>query len=97
VKVIRLEGDPRPFELCVARHGKYAVVPVILDWERHAGFFVNRARAKVSLSLMPPQGGKPLRTVDLAMKDARPNVLLVSPPVLPPEQLDEAVRRLLSQ
>ncbi len=96
-KVIKLEGVPRPLEACAARRGQYAVVPVILDWERHTGFFANSVRAKLHLSLIRPPGEQPLRTVDFALQDTELNLFLFSPPALPPKQLDEAVLRLLPQ
>jgi hypothetical protein len=95
-KVVRVVGERRPFESCATSRTKYVVVPVILDWERQRGFFVNRVRVKLHLSLLHPGGEKALRTVDFVLEDAKPNVIFFSPPQLPPKQLDDAVLRLLS-
>jgi hypothetical protein len=94
-KVIRLVGERHPFALCAAQRGKYVVVPVILDWESHTTFFTKSVRVKLRLSLMRPEGEKPLRTVDFAMEHAAPNVILFPSQELPPKQFDEAVQRLL--
>ena len=93
VKVISVDdrSDPRA---CAARHGTYAVVPVVLRWERHSGALFYTESAKLELSLQRSDQREVLRTVGFEMRNSQPNVL-ISPHDLLPKEFDDAVLRLL--
>ena len=93
VKVISVDdrSDPRA---CAARHGTYAVVPVVLRWERHSGALFYTESAKLELSLQRSDQREVLRTVSFEMRNSQPNVL-ISPHDLLPKEFDDAVLRLL--
>src|SRR5207253_152698 len=51
VKVIPVGDRSDEPRACAARHGRYAVVPVVLRWERHSGALFYTESAKLELSL----------------------------------------------
>src|SRR5438094_9236730 len=51
VKVIPVGDRSDEPRACAARHGRYAVVPVVLRWERHSGALFSTESVKLELSL----------------------------------------------
>jgi len=94
VKVIPVGDRSDEPRACAARHGRYAVVPVVLRWERHSGALFYTESAKLELSLQRSDNREVLGTVSFEMRNSQPNVL-ISPHDLLPKEFDDAVLRLL--
>jgi len=94
VKVILVDDRTHALKTCATRHGTYAVVPVILAWERHNGALFYSEGAKLQVSLQRADDETVLRTVTFEVRKSQPNVL-VSPHDLLPKEFDDAVLRLL--
>ena len=93
-KVIPVDDRSDVPRACAARHGRYAVAPVVLRWERHPGALFYTESAKVEISLQRVDNREVLRTVGFEVRSSRLNVL-ISPHDLLPKEFDEAVLRLL--
>ena len=94
VKVIPVGDRSDEPRACAARHGRYAVVPVVLRWERHSGALFYTESVKLELSLQRSDNREVLGTVGFEMRNSQPNVL-ISPHDLLPKEFDDAVLRLL--
>ena len=80
---------------CAARHGRYAIVPTILRWQRESGSLFYSEWAQLQLSLRGVDDREVLRAVSFETRSSRPNVL-ISPHDLLPKEFDDAVLRLLA-
>ncbi len=94
VNVILVEERSHGLRACAARHGRYAIVPVILRWERNDGPLFYSESAQVRMDIQRVDDREVLRTVSFETRNSRPNVL-VSPHDLLPKEFDDAVLRLL--